>query len=117
MVYFYFLDILTSFSFIAESTESDIEELRYDCYISRTMGYTIFCSYLFLFYFFSARMKQMMICIEKTKTKNNTCTILLEQLHCNLSFSVGFYHFCFRFSRLLEGGTSVNQPIRLDTVV
>jgi len=80
MVYFYFLDILTSFSFIAESTESDIEELRYDCYISRIMGYTIFFSYLF---FFSARMTQMMTCIENKKKQK-----IIHVPHCWNSYIV-----------------------------
>ena len=69
--------------------------------------------YFFSYFFFCARMTQMMICIGKKTT--------IHVPHCWNSYIVicllalDSIIFCFRFSRLHEGGTSVNQSIRFDS--
>jgi hypothetical protein len=112
LIDFFFIHYLKAY------IESDIEEFCYDCYISRTMGYTVYVvSYFFLFniviilvfclfvcfHFFSARMTQMMIRYQKKTIP------LFEQLICLLvSNSIIFV---FVFSRLPSSWRGhINKP-------
>jgi len=72
MVYFYFLDLLTSFSFIVESIESDIEEFRYDCHTSRTVGYTVYFFFFFLIYYYSIFLVFLFVCFDFFFCTNDT---------------------------------------------